>query len=247
MDTRILAVDDDSEFLGAVKSVLESAGYEVTTASNGAEALQLITADPPDLIVCDVAMPGINGYQLFKEVMQHDRLATLPFIFLSGRNLDSDIRYGKELGADDYLLKPVEGEDLLASVRGKLRRSRQRAEAYAAGPSGPEERAAEPDVLTYGPLRINLKQYQVWQDGEPVKLSSREFHLLAYLASHPNEIFSTQELVMVTHEIDTTARDSSSLLRPLIRSIRRKLGYQTGDMGCIKNIRGVGYRFVPPV
>jgi DNA-binding response OmpR family regulator len=244
METRILAVDDDSEFLSAVKGILETAGYEVTTASNGSEALQLITADPPDLIVCDVAMPGINGYQLFKEVMQDDQLATLPFIFLSGRNLDSDIRYGKELGADDYLLKPVEGEDLLASVRGKLRRSRQRAE-IAANPSPPAA-PADPGSLRFGPLRLNLSQYQAWMNDEPVKLSSREFRLLAYLATHPHEIFSSQELVLVTHELDTTVRDSSSLLRPLVRSIRRKLGYNTGNMGCIKNIRGIGYRFVPP-
>jgi len=100
--------------------------------------------------------------------------------------------------------------------------------------------------VVVGQLRVEPGQYRAWMNGEELKLSARELELLQYLARRANQVVSPQQLVKVTHELDTDAVDAGNLLRPLIRSLRRKLGYPVGEMGCIENVRGVGYRLVPP-
>jgi DNA-binding response OmpR family regulator len=195
------------------------------------------------LILADVAMPRMNGYQLYQRVRENPEWMAIPFIFLTARAMDSDIRYGKELGADDYLTKPFEPEDLFAAVRGKLKRARQLAQRAARlAPSS----ALGPRALVVGKLQVDPGQHRAWLDGEPIRLSAREFTLLERLARRANQVVSPQELIQATHGLDTDYVEAGSLLRPLIRSLRRKLGYPTGDMGCIENVRGVGYRLIPP-
>jgi DNA-binding response OmpR family regulator len=157
--------------------------------------------------------------------------------------MDSDIRYAKELGVDDYLTKPFTPDDLLAAVRGKLRRTRLLAQV-SAQPIPP--RAISSPVLTLGELRIDTDQYHVSVSGRSIKLSAREFRLLECLARRAREVVPLQELVKATHTLDTDPVEAGELLRPLIRSLRRKLGYSAGNMGCIQNVRGVGYRMIPP-
>jgi DNA-binding response OmpR family regulator len=153
------------------------------------------------------------------------------------------VRYGKELGVDDYLTKPFVPEDLFAVVRGKLRRALQ----IAPQPISPASSAEPgPRALTLGKLCVDPGQHRVWLDGEPIKLSATEFTLLEYLARQAGQLVSPQEVVKVTHGLDTDHVEAGTLARPLIRSLRRKLGYPVGDMGCIENVRGVGYRLVPP-
>jgi DNA-binding response OmpR family regulator len=147
------------------------------------------------------------------------------------------VRYGKGLGVDDYLTKPIEPEDVLAAVRGKLRRARQLVQARPAGSP-----AASGSVHSIGALRIDSGQRRAWLDGRPVELSAREFTLLECLARHAGDVVLPEELVRETHGIETDREDAGSLLRPLVRTLRRKLGYTTGEMGCIENVRGVGYR-----
>src|SRR6185503_9608724 len=116
---------DQPDLVKNMALTLEVEGYRVLGAGDGLEALNVLQAQPVDLIVADIAMPRMNGYQLYERVRENTQWVTIPFIFLTARSLDSDIRYGKELGADDYLIKPIEPEDLLAVVRGKLRRAQQ--------------------------------------------------------------------------------------------------------------------------
>ena len=104
-----------------------------------------------------------------------------------------------------------------------------------------------PKELQFGDLRINFKNYKVWKNGIPVRLSALEFKLFAMLVQQPNSVITHQNIVKTTHQLETDPRDASRLLRPLVRSIRRKLGYPTGNKGCIENLRGVGYQFIPPV
>ena len=113
---RVLIVDDELDTLNFLQVLLQKQGYETLPARDGCEALALLETQPVDLILADVGLPHLNGYQLYERVKASPdpRLALIPFIFLSGRTLDSDIRYGKALGADDYLVKPVVAEDLLA-------------------------------------------------------------------------------------------------------------------------------------
>lgn len=239
----ILVVDDEPRLLEGIRLTLEDVGYRVLVAKDGIEALAVLQSQPVDLILADVAMPRMNGYQMYQRVRENPEWMAIPFIFLTARAMDSDIRYGKELGADDYLTKPFEPEDLFAAVRGKLRRAQQLVQQSvrlaASSVLGPR-------TLVVGSLRVDPGQHRAWLNEEPIRLSAREFTLLEHLARLAGQVVSPQELIRTTHGLNTDYVEAGSLLRPLVRSLRRKLGYAVGEMGCIENVRGVGYRLVPP-
>ena len=234
--------DDQADLSSILCLTLEAAGYQALSARDGVEALELLRAHPVDLILADIAMPRLNGYQLYQQVRENQEWVAIPFVFLTARTLDSDTRYGKELGVDDYLTKPIQPEDLLAAVHGRLRRAQQlaRARPPADLPSGDQH------FLTLGRLRIDPGQHRVWMDGQAVELSAREFTLLECLAQRANTIVPPRELICITHGLDTDDVEAGGLLRPLVRSLRRKLGYAVGEAGCIENVRSVGYRLTPP-
>lgn len=240
--TTILVVDDQPDLVRLIALALETSGYQVCTASDGLEALAILQAQPVDMILADIAMPRMNGYQLYQRVRENPQWVPIPFVFLTARALDSDIRYGKELGVDDYLLKPVQPEDLLAAVQGRLRRAQQLARVSAQ----PAFAASNQFHLSIGPLRIDPGQHRVWFGGQPVELSAREFTLLDHLMQQAGAIVSPSDLIQITHGFDTDDVEAGALLRPLIRSLRRKLGYGVGEMGCIENVRGIGYRLIVP-
>jgi DNA-binding response OmpR family regulator len=243
----ILVVDDQPEIVENLAMVLEAEGYYVLTAADGIEAFEKLESLPADLIIADIAMPRMNGYQLYERVRENPAWLTVPFIFLTARALDSDVRYGKELGVDDYLTKPIQPEDLLAVVQGRLKRARQLQQAQAAPAASPAPRpSASPGTIELGQLRIDPRQHRIWLDNQPVRLSAREFILLETLARRAGQVLSPQELILATHDLETDKIEAGSLLRPLIRSLRRKLGYDVGHVGCIENVRGVGYRLIPP-
>lgn len=244
----ILLVDDQPDILANLSMALAASGYKVFTAGDGQEALAILQTRSVNLILADIAMPLMNGYQLYERVRSTPQWLMIPFLFLTARALDSDIRYGKILGVDDYLTKPIEVEDLLAAVQGKLRRIQQlasgnRAAVLAPSPVSPSK---EP-MLIVGRLKINIEQYQVWLDDKLIDLSHKEFILLTYLAQHIEQVVSLQELILVTHRLNTDHLEAGSLLRPMIRSLRRKLNYSVGEMGCIENVRSIGYRLLPPI
>ncbi|MCA9970034.1 MAG: response regulator transcription factor [Anaerolineales bacterium] len=241
----ILIVDDDASFQNYAESVLEMAGFAVLKAENGRTALQLLEDRRVDLILSDIAMPQMNGYQLLGAILAEPAWAHLPFIFLSNRDLDSDIRFGKELGADDYLPKTAAPDDVLASVRGKLRRAHSRRQ-LAAPPERPLPPTATPDIIHVGQLTVDLPRHRAWLREAELALSAREFVLLAHMAQHSEQVVTPGDLVCATHELETDDVEAGSLIRPLIRTLRRKLGYPPGETGCIENVRGVGYRLLPP-
>jgi DNA-binding response OmpR family regulator len=239
----ILVVDDQLALRDNVRQALEEAGYQVLSAGDGLEALTALQAQPVDLIVADIAMPRMNGYQLYERVRKNPGWLHVPFIFLTARALDSDVRYGKQLGVDDYLVKPFELEDLLAAVEGKLRRAQQLAQLPV------QPALSQPlgqRAISLGRLQIDPGQHRAWLNGQPVHLSAREFTLLEYLARRQGAVILPRELVRVTHGFDAGDVEAGALLRPLIRSLRRKLGYGIGETGCIENVRGVGYRLIVP-
>jgi DNA-binding response OmpR family regulator len=238
----ILVVDDQPGLLANIQLTMEVAGYRAFTARDGVDALTVLESQPVDLILADIAMPRMNGYQLFERVQKNPEWMTIPFIFLTARAMDSDIRYGKQLGVDDYLTKPVEPEDLLATVQGKLRRAQQlgRLVPRLAG------QGSKGRVLMIGHLRLDSDQHRVWLGEREIELSAREFALIEYLAQRAGEVLLHQELVRVTHSLDTDHMRASALLRPLVFSLRRKLGNRVARKSCIENVRGVGYRLVVP-
>jgi DNA-binding response OmpR family regulator len=243
----ILVVDDEPSIREVLEKALSAEGYRVLMACDGLEALAVLESEPVDLIVADIAMPRMNGYQLHRSVVEDPQWVTIPFLYLTAHSLDSEIRHGKELGVDDYLTKPFDIEDLRAAVRGRLRRSRQLSRQLAALSSQRQLRAsAETEILCVGQLRIDPRQHGVWLDGTQIRLSNREFLLLNCLASRAGEVVSLEELVQVTHDLNVDRTEASGLLRPLIRSLRRKLGYPAGELGCIETVRGVGYQLAVP-
>jgi DNA-binding response OmpR family regulator len=239
----ILVVDDHADLLENLSLTLEAAGYHVLQAEDGVYALEVLETNRVDLILADIAMPRLNGYQLYEQVRQNPGWTAIPFVLLTARALDSDVRYGKELGVDDYLTKPIQPEDLLAAVRGKLRRAGQLAQAVN---GSHDVHSLENEALTIGSLSIDPGKHQVSMGKKEIKLSVREFKLLLELVRNADRVISAQDLIQVTHDFDTDHIEAGSLLRPLIRSLRRKMGYKTGEMGIIENVRGVGYRLVPP-
>lgn len=242
--TCILVVDDQPDHLKAMQLILEGVGYGVVLCASAAEALQMLGKQPVDLILADIAMSHMNGYQLFDAVRKHHEWATIPFVFLTARALDSDIRYGKALGVDDYLTKPIQPEDLLATVEGKLRRRQHLVQSV--GDEAPLA-ASGLSMISAGRLQIDPDRHQAWLDGQLLTLSVREFVLLEYLARHLGHVVEIRELLQVTHGLTTDdAGEARELLRPFVRSVRRKLGYAAGEPGCIETIRGLGYRMVEP-
>lgn len=243
----ILVVDDQPELLSGLQLTLEAAGYRVLTAEDGTVALELLRGGAVDLILADIAMPELNGYQLFDAVRSDRALVRIPFVFLTARALASDVRYGKTLGVDDYLTKPVKPEDLLATVEGRLRRARDLAGAAEAPPPAEPQRPEQgADLIVAGELRVAPAQHRVWLAGEAVDLPVREFRILELLARRSGEVIGLAEIAQASHGIATDDVEAGVLLRPLIRQLRRRLGYGVGEMGCIENVRGVGYRLVPP-
>jgi DNA-binding response OmpR family regulator len=255
----ILIVDDQPEILSGLQLTLESGGYRVLLAEDGHLALEQLYRETVHLIVADIAMPEMNGYQLYERVRTDPILVRIPFIFLTARALDSDVRYGKMLGADDYLAKPVKPEDLLAVVEGRLRRA-----CDLASVEGKAEHLAQPqqdssqcqsaadraeqstDYIVVGALRIASTQHRAWFAGREIELSAREFRVLELLAQHAEDVLTPQEIVQTSHGFITDETDAGALLRPVIRQLRRRLGYAVGEMGCIENVRSVGYRLVAP-
>jgi len=241
----ILVVDDHEEIQFYTEHVLADAGYQVLVAGDGLEALDVLSSsESVDLILADIAMPRMNGYQLYEEIVNHPQWVAIPLVFLTARAMDSDIRFGKELGVDDYITNPFNPDDLISVVRSRLRRAQQLAEVVGLGAV---ERTICGTDFSFGDLHIDVNRHCVWFRRRQVRLSAHEFTLLVTLAQRVDCVVPLEEIVQATHNIHTDFQDAGTLLRPLIRSLRRKLGYRTGEMGCIKNVRGVGYKLVAEV
>ena len=241
--TSILVVDDEPDLVENISLPLEIEGFQVYTAPDGLQALQVLKAHTVSLILADIAMPNMNGYQLYEKVRVNAKWITIPFIFLSARTMDTDIHYGKELGVDDYLTKPIRGPDLLAAVRGKLRRAEQiitTMDQYNFSKGKPQKE------LHFGPIHIDSDQHRAWLDEEELRLSAREFVLLEELTRVQGKVMSPQEIIEITHEFKADYIEAGNLLRPLILSLRRKLGITSDQIGYIENVRGVGYRLIVP-
>jgi DNA-binding response OmpR family regulator len=239
---RILLVDDQLIVTMALRKELEACGYHVSTARDGLDALEILETEPIDVIISDIRMPRLNGYQLYQWVRQIPALDETPFVFVSANDMDSDVAYGLEMGADGYITKPIDAKAVIEL----LDTLDERAAAQESSASPAVESPAPESVLTVGSLRIHMDTYRALLGPQELDLSLREFRLLERLAQEPNEVVAAEKLLVATHGDEAHPDEASNLLRPLVRSVRRKLGYSAGEMGCIRNLRGVGYMLVPP-
>jgi len=224
----ILLVEDDLRLAELVSRYLANHGFNMTIVSRGDEVVERVQAGNPDLVILDLGLPGEDGFSICKRLRPD---FVNPILILTARDNDIDHVLGLELGADDYVIKPVEPRVLLARVNVLLRRSRP-AVAPVAGKS-----------LAFGRLAINVISRAVKWDGHDIALSRNEFDLLVFLASHPGEIQSRERLFKSLYNRDYDGLDRMLDIR--ISRLRRKLDDDAENPQRIKTIWGQGYLFVP--
>ncbi|MBS0417258.1 MAG: winged helix-turn-helix domain-containing protein [Proteobacteria bacterium] len=224
----ILLVEDDLRLADLVSRYLVNHGFIVAVVSRGDEVVERVQRDNPDLVILDLGLPGEDGFSICRRLRPE---YANPILILTARDNDIDHVLGLELGADDYVIKPVEPRVLLARIGVLLRRNRP---APAPGAS---------KVLTFGRLLINIVSRAVKWDGREVALSRNEFDLLVFLASHPGEIQSRERLFKSLYNRDYDGLDRMLDIR--ISRLRRKLDDDAENPQRIKTIWGQGYLFVP--
>jgi DNA-binding response OmpR family regulator len=224
MKRTILVVDDDHKIVDLVALYLKRDGYNVLTAHDGREALQVARSKQPDLIVLDLLLPELDGTDVCRLLRTESRV---PIIMLTARSTDEDKLRGLDLGADDYLTKPFNPRELMARIRAVLRR------AY------PSEEAA--DDLQFGDLVISLVRHEVLLAGKPVALTPTEFRLLETLAREPGRAFSRAELLDRVFGFDYVGVERTIDVH--IMNLRRKIEPEGGRPRYIGTVPGVGYRF----
>jgi len=223
---RILVVDDDAESRALVRVALEREGFSVLEAGDGAVALDLVRKESPDLVVLDVNLPSMGGFDVLSEL----RLVhSVPVIMVTGRDGETDRVLGLELGADDYVVKPFAPRELTSRVRAILRRS---------APASDEEH------LDFVGLHIDLTSREVKVEGRAVGLTTREFELLAFLASSPRRVYSRAQLLERVWSSALEWQDPATVTEH-VRRIRLKIEPDADSPHRIRTVRGVGYAFDP--
>jgi len=222
---------------------LEMEGYQVLTASDGLEALGILQRIRPDLVIADIMMPRMDGYELYEVMRQDKRWLAIPFIFLTAKGEKQDIRLGKQMGADDYLTKPFEPEDLIAAVHGKLKRMAEITAAVSADEKTLEDLLRE-RVLQVQDLILDTAKRTVTVRGQPVHLTPMEFDLLAYMMRNVDRVLSCRQLVQHTHDYECPEEEAREIIRPHIKNLRRKIEEDSSHPRYIINVRGVGYKLV---
>jgi two-component system OmpR family response regulator len=218
---RLLVVEDDRDLNRQIVQALDQAGYAVDRAFDGEEGHFLGDTEPYDAVVLDIGLPKKDGITILEEWRRAGRL--MPVLILTARDRWSDKVQGFDAGADDYVAKPFHMEEVLARLRALLRR--------AAGHATNE--------LTCGPVRLDTKAGRVVVDGAPVKLTSHEYRLLAYLMHHSGRVISRTEIV--EHLYDQDFDRDSNTIEVFVGRLRKKLGVDV-----IQTVRGLGYLIAPP-
>ena len=225
---RILVVDDDKEIVRLLRSYLEKAGYQVFVAYDGATALHVLRREEPDLLILDLMLPDQDGWDITRTIRSDARLAATPIIMLTARVEDSDKIVGLEIGADDYVTKPFNPQEVVARVRALLRRSHL------------EQGIATSQVLQVGALRLDPARRTVTRSGEPVDLTPSEFELLHVLMKSPGYVFTRDELL--DKALGYTYEGMGRTLDSHIKNLRRKIEPNPKKPTYIQTIYGVGYR-----
>lgn len=226
----VLLVEDEANLRASLSFILEREGYRVRVAESGERALELARAEPPDLVVLDVNLPGIDGYETCERLRRDARTARALVVMVTARAAVDDIVHGFETRADDYVTKPFHPKVLLAHLQALLRRSAAGA-AAAPGPAAPTGRIA------FGALDVDPDSREVRVAGEKVELTRTEFDLLHLLASRPRHVFTRAAILERLR--DEAAETTERAVDFQVSSLRRKLG-GAGRLVC--TVRGVGYK-----
>jgi DNA-binding response OmpR family regulator len=225
----VLIVDDDPKIREVLRLYVEREGHRAAFAADGPEALAVAGQSRPDLVLLDVMLPGLDGFEVCRRLREE---SDVPVLLLTARSGDSDKVVGLDIGADDYIVKPFSPRELMARVRVQLRRRR---------PPHEEEPALVADGLTLDPSAV-----EVTLDGRPIPITPAEFRILHALMRRPGRVFSRDELIDALHGSEDPGIIDRTIDVHLGR-LRRKLGDDAGDPRFIGTVRTMGYKFVGSV
>jgi two-component system alkaline phosphatase synthesis response regulator PhoP len=220
----VLVVDDEAKIVEVVGDYLRTAGFSVTTAGDGARAIASARARPPDLVVLDLGLPGLDGLDVARELR---RTSPVPIIMLTARGEETDRVVGLELGADDYLVKPFSPRELVARVRAVLRRT--------------EGQPTEQERFAVGNVTIDTMRREVQMGDRVVELTATEFDLLLVLARQPGRVFTRAQLLDALHGVVVESYERT--VDAHIKNLRRKLEPDPHQPRFLLTVHGVGYRF----
>jgi two-component system alkaline phosphatase synthesis response regulator PhoP len=222
--TKILLVDDEQDILDFLSYNLEKEGFDVHTANNGRDAITMAIKLLPDLIVLDVMMPGMDGIETCREIRLTENIKTTIIAFLTARNEDYSQIAGFDVGADDYITKPIKPRVLISRIKALLRRG-----ASASG-------VVPGDVIEVGGIRLEKERHMVIKNGVEITFPKKEFKLLALLISKPGKVFSREYILQHVWGNEVVVGDRTIDVH--VRKLREKLGDDY-----VKTIKGVGYKF----
>lgn len=226
---RILIVEDERAIVEILKFNLMREGYDTLEALDGELGLELAQTKDPDLILLDVMLPKMNGFDICQNL--RDAGSTVPIIMLTAREEETDKVFGLEAGADDYMTKPFSMRELMARVKANIRRT-----AMVSGA------AAESGMSAGGALTINTDRFQVFKNGKPIELTQREYELLTFLASHPDKVFSRVDLMEQVWNYGYVGDDVRTV-DVTVRRLREKIEDDPASPRYILTRRGVGYYY----
>jgi DNA-binding response OmpR family regulator len=227
--TLILAVDDETLYQHLLKVNLEKEGYDVITANNGEEALDLVSNRHPDLVVLDIMMPKLDGISTTERIRQ---FSNVPIIILTAKGDEQDRVQGLNVGADDYVVKPFSATELVARVRAVLRRAHT------------SEQVTQNRYFMHGNLKIDFARAEVWKENRPIFLSATEYRLLIQFAQHVGEVLTAEELLIAIW--GPQYREDKEILWVSIARLRQKLEDNPHSPQHIVTRAGLGY-LMPPV
>ncbi len=222
----IYVVEDDVDVSRLIEHNLRNAGYEVSTFFSGSPVVPSAAAEPPSLFLLDIMLPGISGFDLCRQIRQHELLGRTPVIFLSARTQEPDRLQAFDAGGDGYITKPFSPRELIARIRNVLR-------AQVDGPNR--------ELIQAGDLEIDIASMTVCLEGKAVPTTVREFRLLEYLARHRGRVFTRDQL------LDAVWKDGSFVtprsIDVFVRRLREKIEHDPRHPRYLKTLRGIGYRF----
>ena len=223
-NNKVLIVDDDEHIVELIKLYMDKEGFDTVTANNGKKAVELFKSEAPAIVILDVMMPEMDGWQVCREIR---RVSNIPILMLTAKGETFDKVLGLELGADDYMVKPFEPKELLARVKAVLRRS------------DTKESNAENEIV-FPNLTINLSNYELKINGNIVEVPPKELELLYFLASNPNRVFTREQLLEEVWGFDYFG--DSRTVDVHIKRLREKLEGVEANWQ-LKTVWGVGYKF----